>query len=77
MGTYTWSVVRNESDGGAPLLRYAISTTYLPVEEVRVHPFTTPHAIFSCTSPLASLITHYRRLVQMRVHTEVTFGPPF
>ena len=32
-----------------------------------MHPYTTPHALFSCTSPLASLITHYRRLQQARL----------
>ena len=70
-GTYTWSVVRSDQSPnatpGAPLLQYAISTTYLAAEDVRIHNYTQPHALFSCTSPLSSLITHYRRLQQMRL----------
>ena len=54
----------------APLLEYAVSSGFVSTDEIHVMPYSTPHALFSCTSPLASLITHYNRLLQVRQNTE-------
>lgn len=82
-GTYTWSVMRSDQrifgvDDGAgprkrkhgPLLEYVISTSVCSTDQIRVRHYTTPDATLSCTSPLASLITAYNRLLQMRRNVE-------
>lgn len=74
LGTFTWSVMRADQQypvrKGGPLLQYVITTTYADSNDVHVLPYSTPHALFSCSSPISSLIIHYQNLLHVRHVTE-------
>lgn len=74
LGTFTWSVMRPDQQypakKGGPVLEYVITTTYANSDDVHVLAYTTPHALFSCASPISSLIIHYQNLLHVRHITE-------
>ena len=53
-------------EAGAPLLRHAPSTSLVEQTALRACPYTCPHRVYSCTSPLSTLITHHHRLIDSR-----------
>jgi hypothetical protein len=74
LGTYTWAVMRPDQQyptkKGGKLLEYVITTNYADAQEVHVLNYVTPHALFSCCSPVSSLIIHYQNILHIRKLTE-------
>ena len=77
LGTYSWYVAKNlnnmamsvgekrKTSSTAPFLRYEINSMYCDAP-VYVHVFVPPHALFLCSSPLASLLACYEHLKNKR-----------
>lgn len=78
LGTFTWSVTRNEQRSNKKhkrdpcqilqnpsLLRYDVNCSYCD-DEIHVFNYIKPHATLTCYSPLSSLIFHYNNLLSLR-----------
>lgn len=80
LGTYTWSVTRNEQASkrrktldaeptripcNPPLLKYEVNCAYCD-DEIHVFNYVTPQATLTCFSPLSGLIFHYNTLLALR-----------
>ena len=53
------------SSTSRPFLRYEINSMYCS-DPIHVYEFTPPHALFLCSSPLASLLNSYEQLLHKR-----------
>ena len=75
LGTYTWSVTRNEQRSAKrqkgvilpnpSLLKYEVSCSYCE-DEIHVFNYVQPQATLTCFSPLSGLIFHYNNLLSLR-----------